>query len=94
MEEYSYNNIELNKGDKKVFEEIRRLAEANSIGEASKCINHAINSYLNKALLALGNLQNGIFDTPEKQKEAFSKIIQSSLKASLVAKELRKFYCL
>ena len=92
MEELDFNNIKLDDGDKRVFEEIKRFAEANSTGEALKCINHAVNGYLNRALLALENLQNGILDTPEKRKEAFIKVIQSSLKASLVAKELRKFY--
>ncbi len=92
MEEYNFNNIELNDNDKRLFEEIKRLTEANSVGEALRCINHAINGYLHRALLALGNLQNGILDTPEKRKEAFVKIIQTSLKASLAAKELKKFY--
>lgn len=92
MEELDFNNIKLDDGDKKVFEEIKRLTETNSIGEALRCINHAINGYLHRALLALENLQNGILDTEEKQKEAFTKVIQNSLKASLVAKELRKFY--
>jgi len=92
MEEFDFNNIKLDDGDKRVFEEIKRLAEANSIGEALKCINHAVNGYLNRALLALENLQNGILDTPEKRKEAFIKVIQNSLKASLAAKELKKFY--
>lgn len=92
MEEYNFNNMELNDGDKKILDEIKRLIDANSIGEALKCINHAVNGYLNKALLVIGNLQNGIFDTPEKQKQAFDKITQNSLKASLAAKELRKFY--
>jgi len=92
MEELNFNNIKLDENDKKIFEEIERLTTANSIGEALKSINHAINGYLHKALLAVGNLENGILDTPEKQKEAFIKVIQNSLKASLVAKELRKFY--
>ena len=92
MEEVDFNNIKLDDGDKRVFEEIKRLTEANSIGETLKCINHAVNGYLNRALLALENLQNGILDTPEKRKEAFIKVIQNSLKASLAAKELKKFY--
>ena len=92
MEELDFNNIKLDDGDKRVFEEIKRLTEANSIGETLKCINHAVNGYLNRALLALENLQNGILDTPEKRKEAFIKVIQNSLKASLAAKELKKFY--
>ncbi|MDP2922290.1 MAG: hypothetical protein Q8O30_01020 [Candidatus Omnitrophota bacterium] len=92
MEEYSFNNIELNDDDKRIFGEIERLIKANTMSEAIRCINHAINGYLHKALLAVENLQNAILDTPEKQKEAFIKIIQNSLKASLVAKELRKFY--
>ena len=92
MEELDFNNIKLDDGDKKVFDEIKRLTEANSIGETLRCINHAVNGYLHKALLAVGNLQNGIVNTPEKRKEAFIKIIQNSLKASLAAKELRKFY--
>ncbi len=69
-----------------------RLTEANSVGEAIKYINHAVNGYLHKTLLALENLQNGILDTPEKRKEAFTKVTQNALKASLAAKELRKFY--
>jgi len=92
MEELNFNNIKLDDNDRKVFEEIEKLTEAGSIGETLRCINHAVNGYLHKALLAVGNLQNGILDTPEKEKEAFMKIIQNSLKASLVAKELRKFY--
>jgi len=92
VEELDFNNIKLDDGDKKIFDEIQRLTEANSIGEALRCINHAINSYLHKALLALGNLQNGILDTEEKRKEAFIKVIQNSLKASLATKELKKFY--
>ena len=87
-----YNNIELNDNDKRLFEEIKRLTEANSVGESLRCINHAISGYLHSALLALENLQNGILDTEEKRKEAFVKIIQTSLKASLASKELRKFY--
>jgi len=31
-------------------------------------------------------------DTEQKRKEAFMKVIQNSLKASLAVKELRKFY--
>jgi hypothetical protein len=92
MEELNFNNIKLDDNDKKVFDEIEKLTEANSIGETLRCINHAVNGYLHRALLALENLRNGILDTPEKQKETFMKIIQNSLKASLVAKELRKFY--
>ena len=92
MEGYSSNNIELDDADKGIFEEIKRLTEANSVGEALRCINHAINGYLHNALLVVGNLQNGILDTPEKRKGAFIKVIQTSLKASLAAKELRKFY--
>ena len=91
MEEYSSNNIELD-DDKRVFEEIKRLTEANSVGETLRCISHAINGYLHKALLALENLQNGILDTSEKRKEAFIEVIQNSLKASLAVKELRKLY--
>ena len=92
MEGLDLNNIKLDDWDKKVFDEIKRLTEADSIGEALKCINHAVNCYLHRALLALENLQNGILDTEEKRKEAFVKVIQNSLKASLAAKELRKFY--
>ncbi|RJP29179.1 MAG: hypothetical protein C4533_05110 [Candidatus Omnitrophota bacterium] len=92
MEEIDFNNIKLDDTDKKTFDEIERLTEANSIGEALRCINHAVNGYLHRALLALENLQNGILDTEEKRKEAFTKVIQNSLKASLAAKELRKFY--
>ncbi len=92
MEKIDFNNIKLDDGDKMIFEEIKRLAEANSIGETLKCINHAVNGYLHRALLTLENLQNGILDTEEKRKEAFKKVIQNSLKASLAAKELRKFY--
>jgi len=92
MEEYNSNNLELDDADKKIFEEIRRLTETNSVGEAIKCISHAINGYLHKALLAVGNLQDGISDTSERQKEDFNKITQNSLKAALVVKELRKLY--
>jgi len=92
MEELDFNNIKLDDNDKRIFDEIKSLSKANSIGEALRCINHAVNGYLHKALLAVENLQNGILDTPEKQKEAFMKIIQNSLKASLVVKELRKLY--
>lgn len=92
MEEIEFNNIKLDDNDKRIFEEIKRLTESNNIGETLRCINHAVNGYLHRALLALENLQNGILDTEEKQKEAFTKVIQSSLKASLVTKELRKFY--
>lgn len=92
MEVNNFNNVELNDDDKRVFEEIKRLTEANSIGESLRCINHAVNGYLHKALLVFENLQNGILDTEEKRNEAFIKITQNSLKASLAAKELRKFY--
>jgi hypothetical protein len=53
---------------------------------------HAVNGYLQKIIIESENLQNGIFNTPAKQKEALMKIIQNSIKASSVAKELRKFY--
>jgi len=93
MEEYSSNNIELNDDDKRIFEEIKRLIETNSAGEALKCISHAINGYLHKTLLAVGNIQDGMLNIPEEeQKKYFIKIIQNSLKASLVVKELRKLY--
>lgn len=92
MEEYSSNNIELDEADKKIFEEIKRLAETNNVGETIKSISHAINGYLHKALLAAGNLQDEMPDTSERQKEDFNKIIQNSLKISLVVKELRKLY--
>ena len=92
MEEYSSNNIELNDDDKRIFEEIKRLTEINSAGEALKCISHAINGYLHKTLLAVGNIQDGMPNAPEEQKKYFIKIIQNSLKASLVIKELRKLY--
>ena len=93
MEEYSSNNIELNDDDKRIFEEIKRLTETNSAGEALKCISHAINGYLHKTLLAVGNIQDGMLNIPEEeQKKYFIKIIQNSLKASLAVKELRKLY--
>ena len=92
MEEVDFNNIKLDDGDKRVFDEIKRLTEANSIGEALQCINHTIKNYLHKALLAAGNIQDGMPDIPEEQKNDFVKITQNLLKASLVAKELRKFY--
>lgn len=92
MDELDFNNIKLDDNDKRIFDEIKRLTEANSIGETLRCINHAVNGYLHRALLALENLQNGILDTEEKRKEAFIKVVQNSLKASLAAKELRKFY--
>lgn len=92
MEEYGSNNIELDDADKRIFEEIKRLTEANSVGEAIKCISHAINGYLHKALLAVGNIQDGMPNIPEEQKKDFIKITQNSLKASLVVKELRKLY--
>ena len=92
MEEYSSNNTELNDDDKRIFREIKRLTETNSAGEAIKCIGHAINGYLHKTLLAVGNIQDGIPNVSEEQKKYFIKIIQNSLKASLVVKELRKLY--
>ena len=92
MEEIDFNNINLDDGDKKVFDEIKRLTEANSIGETLQCINHTIKNYLHKALLAVGNIQDGIPNVPEEQKKDFVKITQNLLKASLAAKELRKFY--
>jgi hypothetical protein len=92
MDELNFNNIELNDHEKKVLEEIRKLTETNCIGEAIKCIDHAVNGYLQKIIIEVENLQNGIFGNPEKQKEVFAKIIQNSVKASLAAKELRKFY--
>ena len=93
MEKYSSNNIELNDDDKRIFEEIKRLTETNSAGEAIKCIGHAINGYLHKTLLAVGNIQDGMLNIPEEeQKKYFIKIIQNSLKASLAVKELRKLY--
>lgn len=92
MEECSSNNLELDDADKRIFEEIKRLTEANSVGEAIKCISHAINGYLHKALLAAGNIQDSMTNIPEEQKKDFLKITQNSLKASLVVKELRKLY--
>ena len=92
MGECGSNNIELNDDDKRIFEEIKRLTGANSAGEAIKCISHAINGYLHKTMLAVGNLQDGMPNIPEEQKKCFIKIIQNSLKASLVVKELRKLY--
>jgi len=92
VEELDFNNIKLDDGDKKVFDEIKRLTEANSMREALQCINHAIKNYLHKALLAVGNIQDGMSNITEEQKKDFVKIIQNLLKASLVAKELRKFY--
>jgi len=92
MEELDFNNIKLDDNDKRIFDEIKRFAESNNIGETLRCINHAVNGYIHRALLVLENLQNGILDTEEKRKEAFTKVIQNSLKASLAAKELRKFY--
>ena len=61
-------------------------------GETIKRISHAINGYPHKALLAVGNIQDGMPNIPEEQKRDFVKIIQNLLKASLAAKELRKFY--
>ncbi|MEK6647087.1 MAG: hypothetical protein AABY84_10490, partial [Candidatus Firestonebacteria bacterium] len=61
-------------------------------GEAIKCISHAINGYLHKTMLAVGNIQDGMPNISEEQKNYFIKIIQNSLKASLVVKELRKLY--
>lgn len=92
MEECSSNNLELDDADKRIFEEIKRLTEANSVGEAIKCISHAINGYLHKALLAAGNIQDSMTNIPEEQKKDFLKITQNSFKASLVVKELRKLY--
>lgn len=92
MEEYNSNNIELDEVDKKIFEEIKRLSEANNVGETIKSISHTINGYLHKALLAAENLQDEMCDISERQKEDFNKITQNSLKASLVVKELRKLY--
>jgi hypothetical protein len=92
MEELNFNNVKLDDNDKKVFDEINRFTEANSIGETLRCINHAVNGYLHRALLALENLQNGISDSEEKRKESFTKVFQNCLKVSLVAKELKKFY--
>lgn len=92
MEEFSLNNIELNDSEKKVLEEIRKLTESNCVGEAIKCITHAVNGYLQKIIIEVENLQDEISDIPQKQKEALIKLIQNSLKASLAAKELRKFY--
>lgn len=93
MEEYSSNNnIELDETDKKIFEEIKRLAETNNVGETIKSISHAINGYLHKALLAAGSLQDEMPHISERQKEDFDKITLNSLKISLVVKELRKLY--
>lgn len=92
MEECGSNNIELNDDDKRIFEEIKRLTGANSAGEAIKCISHAINGYLHKTMLAVGNIQDGMPNIPEEQKKCLIKIIQNSLKASLVVKELKKLY--
>mgnify|MGYP003396096349 CR=1 FL=1 len=92
MEECGSNNLELDDADKRIFEEIKRLTEANSVGETIKCISHAINGYLHKALLAAGNIQDSMTNIPEEQKKDFLKITQNSLKASLVVKELRKLY--
>ena len=68
MEECGSNNIELNDDDKRILEEIKRLAGANSVGEAIKCISHTINGYLHKTMLAVGNIQDGMPNIPEEQK--------------------------
>ncbi len=92
MDELNFNNIELNDHEKKVLEEIKKLTETNCVGEAIKCINHAVSGYLQKIIIEAENLQNGIFSDSKKQKEVLIKVMQNSVKASLVAKELRKFY--
>lgn len=92
MDEYYSNNVELDETDKKIFGEIKRLAEGNNVGETIKSISHAINGYLHKALLAAGNLRDEMPDISQRQKEDFNKITGNSLKASLVVKELRKLY--
>ena len=80
MEEIDFNNIKLDDGDKKVFDEIKRLTEANSIGEALQCINHAINNYLHKALLAVGNIQNGILIPRKNKKRTLLKLLRTHLR--------------
>jgi len=92
MEEFSFNNVELNDHEKKALEEIKKLTETNCVGEAIKCVAHAVGGYLQKIIIEAENLQNGIFNDPKKQKEVLTKVMQNSIKASLVVKELRKFY--
>ena len=92
LEENKDYGIEWNDHDKTIFEEIEELIRKNDIGGCLKNINHSINGYLNKALLKVQGLQSGEYQTPEKQKEALKEIFQNSLKASVVSKELRKFY--
>lgn len=88
----NFDSIELTDYDKKIFDEIAQYIATNNIGESLKCINHAINEYLNKALLQVTGFKDGMFDTPEKQRQALDKIILNSLKASMVAKQLKKLY--
>lgn len=87
-----YSEIKWNENDKKILDEIIRHIQNNNLGEALKCINHEINSYLNKALLQVQGLMMEEYKTPEKQKEALEKIYQNSLKASVISKKLKNFY--
>lgn len=91
-EDNQYNGIEWNEKDKAIFDEIKECIRKNDVGESLKNINHSVNAYLNKALLKVQGLQSGEYQTSEKQKEALKEIFQNSLKASVVSKELRKFY--
>jgi hypothetical protein len=88
----SYAHVELTDYDKRIFAEIEQHIANHDIGESLKCINHAINEYLNKALLQTAGFKDGMFDTPDKQREALDKIIKNSLKASMIAKQLKKLY--
>lgn len=92
MGDRQYDEIEWNENDKQTFEEIKKLIQKDDVGESLRNICHAVNSYLNKALLQVQGLQMKEFKAPAKQKEALKKIYQNALKASVASKELRKFY--
>lgn len=87
-----YKEVEWNEDDKRNLEEIENLIKKDNIGESLRCIRHAINSYLNKALLRVQGIQIGEYKSQKKQKEALKGIYQNSLKASIISKKLKEFY--
>lgn len=85
-------DVKLTDYDKRIFADIEQCITTNNIGQALKYIKGAINEYVNKALLQVTGFQDGMFNTSDKQSKALDKIIQNSLKVSLVTQQLKKLY--
>lgn len=87
-----YSDINWDKAEEEILNEITGHIKNNNIGESLKCINHAVNSHLNRALLFVQGLKIGEYKTAKDKKDALDKIYQNSLKASVMSKQLQKLY--